>query len=147
MGLSHCLLSLLTFNDMLFDLLAEGDENTMKLYNQTINIVLGIMGFVGMIIGDLCERKCLMYICGFMCFFFFTCFSVDSVQRIKNKLGMIKIMKTKKETNKYGYFGIFIFMAGCCLSVLLCKMNIHFNFLILFGILLGVIMRLIFCKE
>ena len=114
----------------------------MRFYNQTINIVLGIMGFVGMIIGDICERRYLMYICGFMCSFFSTCLSVDYVQRVKNKLGIIRFIKTKKETNQYGHFGIF--MVGCCLGVLLCKMNIHFNFMILLGVFLGMIIRFIF---
>lgn len=113
------------------------------MYNQIINIALGITGFVGIIIGDICEMRYLMYICGFMCFFFSTCLYVDYVQRVKKELGIINFMKTKKETNQYGYIGIFIFVVGCCLSVLLCKLNIHFGFLILLGVLSGIIMRFI----
>lgn len=111
----------------------------MKWNNQIINIVLGIMGFAGMIIGDICERRYLMYICGFMCFFFSNYLYADYVQRVKSELGIIKLMKTKKETNQFGYIEIFIFMVGCCLSVLLCKLNIHFCFLILLGVLLGMV--------
>ncbi len=118
-------------------LLSEGDGDTMKLYNQTINIALEIMGFVGMIIGEIYEKRYLMYICGFMCFFFSTCLCIDNVRRIKNKLGIINFRKTKKETNQYVYIEIIIFMVGCCLSVLLCKLNIYFDFLILLGALLG----------
>lgn len=111
------------------------------MYNQIINIALGIMGFAGIIIGDISEMRYLMYICGYMCFFFSTCLYVDYVQRVKKELGIIKFMKIKKGTNQYRYFVIFIFMVGCCLSVLLCKLNIHFVFLILLGVLSGIIMR------
>ena len=125
----------------ILSLLSEGDEDTMKWCKRTINIALEIMGFVGMIIGDLCERRYLMYICGFMCFFFSACLYVDYVQRVKNELGIIKVVKPKKETNQYRYIGIHIFMAGCGFSALLCKLNINFGFLILIGALLGIMMQ------
>lgn len=111
----------------------------MKLYNQTIITMLDIMAFAGTIIGGIYERKYLMYICGFICFFFSSCLCLDNIQRVKDKLGITN--ENKKETNQYGYIGIFIFIIGCCLSVLFCKLNIHFDFLILLGILLGVLMR------
>ncbi len=115
----------------------------MKLHKGTINFALEIMGFVGMIIGDIYERRYLMYICGFMCFFFSTRLYVDYNHRVKNELGIIKSTKTKKETSQYGYIETIIFMIGCCLSVLLCKLNIHFGFLILLEVLLEIIMQLI----
>ena len=76
-----------------------------------------------------------------LCVFFSACLYVDYVQRVKNELGIIKVVKPKKETNQYRYIGIYIFMAGCGLSALLCKLNINFGFLILIGALLGIMMQ------
>ena len=113
----------------------------MKSYNHNINIVFEIMGFVGMIIGYICEKRYLIYISGFISFFFSTCLYLDYVQRVQSELGIFKLIKIEKETNQYGYKWIVIFIVGCCLSALFCKLNVNFVFLILLGVLLGIIMR------